>query len=286
MFVCDLANIVSFVSTRHKSVTGYDAPGCWRADRIGVQLSRRLYCRCPIPDPGAKIERKRTALSADYLLVLGGIAAAAVVGLLWINRDPLMAHLTDVERLRATLLEIGPWGPVAIALLYALQLVIAPIPGNAIAAIAGFLYGPWLGSAAVVAGGTLGSAIAMLISRRFGRPLVQRFADARVISFVERFGNVRSWWIWALVFLLPLGDPLVFAAGLTPAPLLRILAGIVVGRLPGQAFIAYLGSEATDSAPVVLLGMFAAFLLLSVLGYVHLERLKALIARLAPRGED
>ena len=58
---------------------------------------------------------------------------------------------------------LGAWGPLAIVVLEMIQALLAPIPGQAIEAVSGYLYGPWWGTLFPMIGMVLGSTITFLL---------------------------------------------------------------------------------------------------------------------------
>ena len=57
------------------------------------------------------------------------------------------------------------------------QVLLAPIPGQFVGLLNGYLYGPWLGTFYSMIGLLLGTALAMGLGRWFGRPLVERLVN-------------------------------------------------------------------------------------------------------------
>ena len=86
---------------------------------------------------------------------------------------PLTQLFNNREELLKIVQDLGPLGPLAYIGLQILQTVIAPIPGNAVGAIGGLLFG-WWGILWTTIGATIGAAFVFWISRRFGRKLVEK----------------------------------------------------------------------------------------------------------------
>lgn len=61
--------------------------------------------------------------------------------------------------------------------LQALQVIVAPIPGEVLNIIGGYLYGTVSGVMWSTIGTTLGSFVAFFLSRKFGKPFVDKFVD-------------------------------------------------------------------------------------------------------------
>lgn len=82
-------------------------------------------------------KRRRIGRYLFAALVLAGL-----VGLLVLARESgWLTRLTDQERLRETVENLGAFGPIAIILLLALAIVFSPIPSAPISLAAGAAYG-------------------------------------------------------------------------------------------------------------------------------------------------
>jgi uncharacterized membrane protein YdjX (TVP38/TMEM64 family) len=174
------------------------------------------------------------------------LAALLLLAFFVVNRETIGLALSDATFLRNWVLSFGPAAPLVLIGLQIVQIVVAPIPAQAIGMVSGYLYGFWGGLGITFVGGTLGSVTALLLGRLIGKPIVYKFADERVIRWVQRFNQVRSVLIWAVIFALPIGDPLLYAAGLTSITLRTLIIGAAIGRFPGMMFANYFGAE-TDS---------------------------------------
>jgi uncharacterized membrane protein YdjX (TVP38/TMEM64 family) len=180
---------------------------------------------------------------------------------------PWRSFMGDPETLVSWMRNWGRWAPLVTIGLHILQVITAPIPGTALDAVNGLLFGPWLGTLYSMIGLISGSWLAMLLARRFGRPLVERFVDAALIArldgLVKQYGSVFIF----LIFLIPFlpDDAICFLAGLTPIPILELVILAMLGRLPGVFFANLLGSRVTTLAAwqwVLLAGLFALILAL------------------------
>ena len=93
------------------------------------------------------------------LALLVVIAAASV--------STALLGLPDTQTLRGQIAETGPAAPVVFVLLYAL-VTLLPLPKNVFAAVAGVLFGLWLGIVVVLLAALLGAAAAFGLSRALG----------------------------------------------------------------------------------------------------------------------
>jgi uncharacterized membrane protein YdjX (TVP38/TMEM64 family) len=184
-------------------------------------------------------------------LALALVLAVLIAALLAWWR-PLYDFVADQEQIRAWVERLGTWGPVAIVALETAQALLAPIPGQAIEAVSGYLYGPWLGLLFPMIGMVIGSLTIFLLARRFGRPLVIRLIGRpsmdRLDDLVRRGGAPFFFLIWLLPFAPD--DLACVAAGLTPMPTRQFLFLMILGRMPGVAVSVWVGANAAQIQPV------------------------------------
>ncbi len=190
--------------------------------------------------------------------------------------------LFDAEQLRDWLDQFGVFAPLALILIQATQVIVAPIPGQVIALVSGYAFGPVAGTVYSLAGVLLGSAVAFSLAKRFGRPLVEQLLHEDVVDqfdgFVDQVG-IPGLFVFVIIPGLP-DDAICFLSGLTTWRLRTFLLVIIVGRLPAYVLTVYAGGElaAGEVRPALaLLGVVAAA---SVLGYYQRERVRSLIGSL------
>lgn len=145
----------------------------------------------------------------------------------------------DKERLRRFLDSFGMWGFAGFIFLQAVQVVAAPIPGEATGLLGGYLYGPFLGVLLSTIGLTLGSYTAFALSRYFGRPLTDRFVDRATMERFDYLLHHKGAFLVFLLFLLP-GFPkdyLCYILGLGHLTTLEFLTIMASGRLLGTVLL-------------------------------------------------
>lgn len=204
--------------------------------------------------------QRSEGFSWRYLALAAALLAAAVV--FW---RPLARLATDVDSVQAWLASLGPWGPVAMVLASAAQIVFAPIPGYFVQVAGGYLFGAVPGAIYGTLGMLLGGAIAMTLSRRFGRPFVERKLGAERIKRWEQVAHANSAWVWFLLMAGPTGDVPYYLAGLTQVPMWKILGIVLLTRGPAVTAAAAIGAGVADLSPELLLGLLALVLLLGAL---------------------
>ena len=198
--------------------------------------------------------------------VLAGLVLVALIAALVVWWEPIYEFLSNPEQIRNWVEGLGAWGPIVIILLEMIQALLAPIPGQAIEAVSGYLYGPGLGTLFPMIGMAIGSFITFSLSRRFGRPLVVRLIGqksmARLDDLVERGGAPFFFLIW----LLP-GAPddlACVAAGLTPMPVRQFMLLMILGRLPGVFMSVLVGANVARIEPIWWIALFAAIAIVAL----------------------
>lgn len=188
--------------------------------------------------------RRRALLALGCVL---GVTVAVPAALWWL--DP---RLFDPGRVRSRLDALGPAAPVAFVLLQSVQVAVAPIPGQVLAGVGGYLFGARLGVVYSMTGVVLGSSAVFVASRHWGRPFVTRVLDPatrdRFDGVVADYGAVGLF----VAFLLPAfpDDALCLLAGLTEIRYRRFLALLVVGRTPTFVVAAVAGTSFADGRVV------------------------------------
>jgi uncharacterized membrane protein YdjX (TVP38/TMEM64 family) len=209
----------------------------------------------------------------DALVRLGLLGSALAVGTVGIHL--YAPFLLDPTGLREFLDGFGRWTPAVFVALQAAQVIVAPIPGQLLGLAAGYLFGGLRGAAYSLAGVAAGSALAIWLARRYGRPYAERVVDGTALDrfddVVEMVGVPGLF----LMYLLPVfpDDLLCFVAGLTEIPLSRLLLLIVLGRAPTFVLVAYLGGSVADSDLRIAASLCLVLLALGWLGYHRRETL-------------
>ena len=186
-----------------------------------------------------------------WVWVAAGVVLIALTAVLIIWWQPIYGFVADPEKVRAWIEGFGAWGPIAIILLQITQALLAPIPGQALQAVAGYLYGPWLGTLYSVIGMAIGSFMTFMLARLFGRPLVVRLVGQKSMDRLDELVRKGGAPFFFLIWLFPFApdDLACLAAGLTPMPLRQFLLLMVLGRLPGIVIATWIGANAAQIRP-------------------------------------
>jgi len=217
-------------------------------------------------------------------LLLAGAVLAAFVGL-YLGVRQYAPFVFDAQALRTWIAGFGVFAPLVFIFLQATQVVVAPIPGQVVALVAGYLFGPVYGTIYSLTGVLIGSAVAFSLAKRYGRSFVERVIDDAIIdrfdAFVERVG-VPGLFAFVIIPGLP-DDAICFLSGLTKWRLRTFLAVIAVGRLPAYVITVYAGGQFAGGRFWTGIALVAFVILVSALGYYKQEAVRDLVARIEPR---
>jgi uncharacterized membrane protein YdjX (TVP38/TMEM64 family) len=86
---------------------------------------------------------------------------------LWIQAVKLWNLFRDRHQLKVVIRSYGPYSPLVFILLQIIQVVVAPIPGEAIEFLGGYVFGVWAGMFYSMIGLILGSWFAFSTARIF-----------------------------------------------------------------------------------------------------------------------
>ena len=184
--------------------------------------------------------------SVGIWIVIAAIFGGSVA--LWLWWDPALELIGDRAGLRDWVARLGPWGPLVTITLNILQVLVAPIPGQFVGVMNGYLYGVAAGTLYSMVGLVLGTAMAMVLARRYGRPVVERLLPQAQIDRWDDIAGRQGPWFFFLVFLFPFlpDDVTSFLIGLSPLSLPPMLVLVTLGRLPGVLVSSWVGARASE----------------------------------------
>ena len=195
--------------------------------------------------PATRAERARLVIAVCALGILVGCGIWLFTsGHLQIWWSRLSETFRSKEHLRSYVQSWGSWAPLAFMGIQALQVIMAPIPGELTGVAGGFIFGAWKGTVFSTIGLTAGSMVAFAAARIVGQPLVKLVTNEETLHRFERLTRGPKAWATLLLFVIP-GFPkdiLSYLLGLSPMGFLTFIAVCALGRLPGTALLGASGS--------------------------------------------
>ena len=174
-----------------------------------------------------------------------GIAVAVVAVIAVLVQSGVFGHVSDRERLQATVEGAGAFGPL---LFVALMVLLVPlnVPGLVFVIPATTLFGTVGGIVLSLTGGFLASVVGVVAARRLGRQAFEARMPPRIRRLEARL-SARGFWTVVLLrtctFLL---QPADWLCGLSSMPMRTVLAGTFVGLIPPTLVIALTGGGLLD----------------------------------------
>jgi uncharacterized membrane protein YdjX (TVP38/TMEM64 family) len=181
-----------------------------------------------------------------------------------------LSLLRNPRELRTIIRSFGFLSPLVLIGLQAIQVVVAPVPGQVLAVVAGYLYGAWLGTLYNMIGIMIGSTVAFWLARRYGRSYVETIVHDETLAVFDALEDTQVRIVLLASFLIPglPDDVICFIGGLTRLPLWQLVALAVVGRAPGFFLVNVLGGFIETGRFDVALILGVVLLVLSAAGYL------------------
>ena len=218
----------------------------------------------------------------QYILALVVIIVIGLIVLI-LSRDDLfiqtMTQLKDIKAqsdlLRTEILAHGSSAPLFFIAVQIIQVVFAPIPGEASGLVGGYIFGTWSCFAYSTIGLTIGSAIAFGGGRLLSSYFTEKFQHTR---FYEKFNVLVSrgdYLIPFVLFIIPgfPKDSLSYLLGMSAMPLPVFMFITTVGRMPGTLLLSAQGAEAYSGDYLRLAILIILSSLLVVPAMIHRHRL-------------
>jgi|UniRef100_A0A7V6DNU7 uncharacterized membrane protein YdjX (TVP38/TMEM64 family) len=222
--------------------------------------------------------------------LLAGLALTVLcLSLVVYYREPLWAWLapyydlaTDKEKIKAIIKSAGPLAPLLFIAIQALQVIFAPIPGEATGFLGGYLFGVPLGLLYSTLGLTLGSALAFLLGQWLEKHYIARIVSRETMQRFDFLMEHQGALVAFILFLIP-GFPkdyLCFILGLSPMNLRVFLVICTIGRIPGTLMLTLQGAEVYAGHYWSTFILFVFCLFIAGLAYYFRETLYVWIRRL------
>ena len=196
----------------------------------------------------------------------------------------LHTYFIDRERAVALVKSFGPLSVLIFTLLQVLQVLIAPVPGEATGFIGGYLYGPVMGTIYSTIGLTIGSWLAFALSRWLGLPFVEKVVDRKILQKYDRFMEHQGALVTFAMFLIPgfPKDALCYIMGLSHMRTSLFLLVSTAGRLFGTILLSVGGSCVRNAQTKTLFAILAFTAVVLVLAYLYRDELLKLLGKKQP----
>ena len=205
---------------------------------------------------------------------------------LWIQVVKVWGLFQNRHQLKVVLRSYGPYSPLVFILLQIIQVVVAPIPGEAIEFLGGYVFGVWAGMLYSMIGLILGSGLAFGIARIFEKQAVEKFVSPKLRRKFDYLIGHEGVILSFLLFLIPgfPKDTLCYILGLTPMHWGMFLIISTLGRIPGTLMATLQGAKAFDQQYVTLLILLMISVLIILVFYIYHQAIHEWIKKIAKTG--
>lgn len=186
----------------------------------------------------------------------------------------LMVMLKDGEAIKNYLNSYGKLGMVIFFFFQIVQVVIFFIPGEVIQAAGGYAFGTIWGTVISLAGIGVGSAILFAISKKYGKPLVDKCVSKHHSTKLEKILNTKN--INLVVFLLYLipgmpKDSIIFMCALSRINIKNFLIYSMIGRIPALFVSTYFGAQVAGGNKLMMIVTTIIVLIALTVGVIKKE---------------
>lgn len=148
--------------------------------------------------------------------------------------------------------DLGPWGPLVLAVAY-IPLTVLAVPASILTLGGGYLFGLPVGFVADSIGATIGAAAAFLLGRTIGRSFVttklKDYPQFRAVAIAIRRSGFKIVLLLRLVPLLPF-NMLNYLLSVTPVPIVEYVLASWLGMMPITFALVYVGTTLKDLSDV------------------------------------
>lgn len=214
--------------------------------------------------------------------ILIGVVFFSLALLVYIYRIPLWEQMvfyydifTDREKIKALIGSFGAAAPAVFILIQILQVIFAPIPGEATGFIGGYLFGAVKGFMFSTIGLAAGSWINFMIGRFLGKRYIRKIIPAASFQKFDTALKHQGIFVIIILFIFP-GFPkdyLCLFLGISSIPIKAFLIIATLGRMPGTFMLSLQGASLYDKSYNAFMLITVLFIVSAIIGYVYREYL-------------
>ncbi len=222
----------------------------------------------------------------NVLIILGITAIASCFFLFSYTEITLAQLVTYLEQIlangdhiRDNVLEYGPVGPLLFIIIQILQVVFAPVPGEATGALGGYLFGAFPGFIYSSVALTVGSGIAFSIGHLFRKIIRARYQETKIYRTFNHLVHKGEFTIPFVLFLLP-GFPkdiLSYLLGMSIMPFKVFIFIAGIARIPGTLMLSFQGAKVYQEEYFQLLLLLVVSIAISVPCYIYRKNILAFL---------
>jgi len=218
-----------------------------------------------------------------------GIVLFSLALLVYIYRIPLWDKtlfyydiFTDRGKIKTLVGSFDAAAPAVFILIQILQVIFAPVPGEATGFIGGYIFGAVKGFIYSTIGLTAGSWINFLIGRFLGKRYIRKVIPSGTWQKFDTALKHQGIFVIIVLFIFP-GFPkdyLCLFLGISSIPIKAFLIIAALGRMPGTFMLSLQGASLYDKSYKAFVLITVFFIICAIIGYIYREHLYRWIDKL------
>ncbi|MDH5186777.1 MAG: VTT domain-containing protein [candidate division WOR-3 bacterium] len=225
------------------------------------------------------------AQSKKSIVIIILIVIVLVAAMVWAGKliTPKLSDLIGRrEQFKNFVLKAKLWAPISMIALQIVQVIVAPVPGHPVAFLSGYFFGIFKGTLLCMAGLIIGSIVAFLISRVFGRRLLRYLISEAKLRKFDSYALKQGPFLLFLFLLIPnpIGDVMYYLAGLTNIPLEFYVVLVIVSKLPSNILNNILGAKASTFSVQGWIIFGTLITIIALLYYLNKNRIEGLFLKM------
>lgn len=195
---------------------------------------------------------------------------------------------TNIDQFKTLVVSYGNFSFLMFLFIQIIQIVFFFIPGEVVQVAGGYIFGPYVSFLLCIIGAIIGSAIAFLITRKLGKPFLQKICGKNNLWLINRLDKSKDdkkkhrdpKKLIFILYLIP-GVPkdlLAYICGVADISLKDFLILSTFGRAPALFFSCMIGNQVSIRNWTEIITISVAFLvvfgILFLLTRKHISRIK------------
>jgi uncharacterized membrane protein YdjX (TVP38/TMEM64 family) len=140
---------------------------------------------------GSSLDNKKKKYTKYLKWIIGIIIVVTVLVPIIMNFDKWMHFLSDPNKIKELVLSYGHYSMLVFVFLQIIQIIIFFIPGEVVQFAGGYIFGPYLSFLLCIIGVVIGSAITFSISRKFGKPFVEKIVSKDSLWIIKKIETAK-----------------------------------------------------------------------------------------------
>lgn len=206
---------------------------------------------------------------------------AMVIFFIVMYKFNLPTLFTNMDSAKAFIQSFGILGPLVLSIMIFATVVLFVLPTTVFVMVGGYLYGPVVGTICSVISILLGSIVVFFLSKKFGRPFVERHMHKKDLQHFDIFfknKGLPAFFISRLIPIIP-NNVVNLTVGLTKIPFKAFFWLTLIGYIPETFVYSMFGEQllsgTLDTKLIVVMAIAFAFFFI----YLYRHKLRVVFIK-------